>query len=131
MENSIALAVLEISAVLLTLLFIGIQYLSRQLMAENVATDLLQQTARIISNAAVLLVVATFLSAWHLDIVTNSVLITFVLSTLILAFIAIGYGIHAVAKGIGNQFDGQEVGGNSTNTPNTEGSKESLKETKE
>lgn len=97
MESEVALVTMETSAVLLTILFIAIQYLSRQLSRVDVPVSTVESAANVVSYTAVILVAAAFLSTWYLDIHSNGILITAILTTLLIAFIMIGLGIRDVA----------------------------------
>lgn len=97
MATDIALVTLETSAILLTILFIAIQYLSRQLTREDVPISTVETAANIVSITAVALVFAAFLSTWYLDIWADNLWITAMLSALAIAFITIALGIRDVA----------------------------------
>ncbi|WP_426961823.1 hypothetical protein [Haloparvum alkalitolerans] len=119
MATDIAVAVLEISSVFLSLLFVALQYLSRQITGELVSQGLLMTAAEGVANASLLVLASGYL-AWILLVVNqNDTLVSLMVALLLIAFAFIAAAIRETAKELADSL----AEGNGDANHNTEDEK--------
>lgn len=112
MATNIALSVLEISAILLSLLFVALQYLSRQVEDDLISTSLLAEASQAVARGSILLLTAAYFSWMLLVLTVENSIITIVIAPLLAAFAYIAAAIQETGKQLADTFDedGDEAG---------------------
>ena len=110
MATDIALSVLEISAILLSLLFVALQYLSRQVEDDLISTSLLAEASQAVARGSLLLLTAAYFSWVLLVLTVENSLVTIAIAPLLAAFAYIAAAIQETAKQLADTFDEDEDG---------------------